>query len=436
GSVLGTFAIYRGEPGEADEREFQTVGMLKRIAALAIERDAIESQRAELQQRERDALGAAETANQIKDEFLATVSHELRTPLMAIVGWATLLREMPHDEETREGLAIIESSARAQAQIIDDLLDFSRITADKLRIDIRPVGLETMIREAVETVRPAAESAGVTLEVELEPLPKQILGDPDRVRQMIWNLLTNAIKFAAGGKVTLATSDEEGFATVAVSDTGEGIDPAFIPHVFDRFSQADPSRRRSHGGLGLGLSIVRRLVEMHHGSVEARSEGKGKGSTFVIRLPYAMDAVAGDETLTRHDAIDRGLSGARILLVEDDPPAREVLRRMLANAGATVSAASSAAEAIEIYRRDRPDVMVSDIAMPEMDGLQLARAIRADHPLPRVPMIALTSYAREADRDEALAAGFDYHIAKPVDYETLILAVRTALASEAPAPGE
>lgn len=426
GTVLGTFAIYRGEPGPPADRELETVRTLSRIASLAIERDAIETQRAALRESERNALAAAETANRIKDEFLATVSHELRTPLMVIIGWATLLRDAPHDDATREGLAVIEASARTQAQIIEDLLDFSRLTADKLRIDPRAVDLGARVAEAVDAVRPAAEAAGVHLSLALEPLPRTILGDPERIRQVVWNLLTNAIKFAPGGRVTVSLHAKTDGATIVVSDDGEGIDPGFLPHLFDRFSQADSSPRRNHGGLGLGLSIVRRLVEMHGGRIDAASAGKRTGATFTVWLPYASEEPAALREAPEVLA-ERALRGVRLLMVEDDDASRDILCRMLERAGAVVTAASTAADALERYRLERPDVLVSDIAMPAMDGHQLIREVRAVAGARRVPAIALTSYARPADREDALASGFDAYVTKPVEYEHLVAAVRDAL---------
>ncbi|HSN68370.1 MAG TPA: ATP-binding protein, partial [Thermoanaerobaculia bacterium] len=428
GAVLGTFATYGGEPGAPSDREIETVTTLSRIAALAIERDAIENQRAELRDRERKALEAAETANRVKDDFLATVSHELRTPLTAIIGWASLLRNLPHEEATREGIAVIESSARTQAQIIEDLLDFSRLTADKLRIDLRAIDLSARVADAVDAVRPAAETAGVTLSLTLEPLPRTIVGDPERIRQVVWNLLTNAIKFAPGGHVEVSLHHQSDGATIVVADDGEGIDPDFLPLVFDRFSQADSSSRRNHGGLGLGLSIVRRLVEMHGGRIEAASAGKRMGATFTVWLPYAAEEPVSLPAVPVI-AIQRALDGVRLLLIEDDDASRDVLRRMLERAGAIVSVSASAEEGLDRYRLELPDVLISDIAMPGMDGHQLIRALRSTG-APRTPAIALTSYARPSDREDALASGFDAYVAKPVEFEQLVAAVRDAIGPE------
>lgn len=389
----------------------------------------------ELARRERER---GEEANRAKDEFLATVSHELRTPLNAMLGWTRMLRagQVPPEKQER-ALATIERSANAQTQLIEDLLDLSRIISGKLRLDVRPVELGGVIRAALDGVRLAADARGVRLQATLDPNAGPIVGDPDRLQQIVWNLLSNAIKFTErGGQVDVQLRSTDAHVEVAVSDSGIGIAQEFLPHVFERFRQADGSRTRSHGGLGLGLTIVRNLVEQHGGTVDALSAGIGTGATFRVKLPLlAMreDALASAPppplAAARDERDDReltqNLDGLRILVVDDAPDARELLTAVLEQRNAVVLTAASAAEAIEEIVRHRPDVLVSDIGMPNEDGYSLIARVRALSPEDgaRTPAVALTAFARGEDRARALRAGFDMHIPKPVEPNELVIVV-------------
>jgi signal transduction histidine kinase/DNA-binding response OmpR family regulator len=369
----------------------------------------------------------AREANRIKDEFLATLSHELRTPLTAMLGWTQLLRAGALDEEeTAHGLEIIERNVMAQAKLIDDLLDVSRIITGKLRLSIRPVNLVRVIHSAIDVVGPAADAKSVELGCQLESTTAEVSGDPDRLQQVIWNLLVNAIKFTpAGGRVLVGLNRAGPMIEVEVSDTGEGIPPEFLPHIFDRFRQADSTTRRSHGGLGLGLAIVRHVVELHGGHVRAESEGRGKGSRFFVRLPVA--AVADDSQEQRPDqtepqgssAVDEAveLAGLKVLVVDDEADGREVIGKVLSRSKAEVILVASVREALEAFDHSPPDVLISDIGMPEEDGYDLIRAVRqrAASEGGRVPAMALTAFAREEDSLRAVAAGFQVHASKPIE---------------------
>ncbi|HEX8559694.1 MAG TPA: ATP-binding protein [Pyrinomonadaceae bacterium] len=379
----------------------------------------------------------AQDANRIKDEFLATLSHELRTPLTAILGWASMLLAGGFDAgATRRAVETIERNARAQRQIVEDVLDVSRIITGKLRLDLRPVEARGVLQEAVETVRPAAEAKGVYLSTLLSAEAGEISADPDRLRQVMWNLLSNAVKFTPrGGRVEVELRREGERAVVRVGDTGQGIAPEFLPHVFDRFRQADMGTTRQHGGLGLGLSIVRHLVELHGGEVTAESEGLGRGSTFTLRLPLrdaprqearsqaprasAAPGAAGGV------AAAPSLAGTRVLLVEDEEDARTMLKTLLEGCGARVHAAGSAAEAWASLEGAGCDVLVSDIGMPTEDGYSLIGRVRERDARrgARTPSVALTAYAREEDRARSLSAGFDAHLAKPVEPAELLAVV-------------
>ena len=381
----------------------------------------------------RDAL----VANRMKDEFLATLSHELRTPLSAILGWARLLREGQLDEkEAAEGLAAIERNSLAQAKLIEDLLDVSRIISGKLRLEVRPIDLAEVIEAAIGVVRPAAEGKAIHIEKQLDPAAGKAHGDPARLEQVVWNLLSNAVKFTPqGGRVRVETRRVEAVVELVVSDDGIGISPEALPYVFDRFRQADTTSRRRHGGLGLGLAIVRHLVELHGGSVEASSPGPGKGASFRVRIPLAAPAPRSeDRDRPRTEAVrqvspDPGrpppLDGLRVLVVDDEPDARRLLETVLTRCQAEVETAGSVAEAIAALAAFRPDVILSDIAMPDEDGYELIRRIRAmeSEQLRRTPAVALTAYARNEDRMRALAAGFQMHLAKPVEPGALATAI-------------
>jgi signal transduction histidine kinase/ActR/RegA family two-component response regulator len=413
----------------ARERQYQ-------VRAHLIERN-------ELLESERAARSAAEHAGQMKDEFLATLSHELRTPLNAILGWSQVLAmDSRGPADLAEGLKKIERNARAQAQIIDDLLDMSRIASGKIRLRFGEVSVLAAVRAAIDTVRPTADAKGVRIEVVLDSAAAMINGDPDRLQQVFWNLLTNAVKFTARDqRVRITVTRGTSYVTVEIADTGEGIRAEFLPHIFDRFRQADASSTRRHGGLGLGLAIVRQLVELHGGDVTAESAGEGHGATFSVRLPVAVAqqselAPRGRRTPNTErlvaSAEQRGrIRGATVLVVDDEADARALLRRLLEDCGATVSDAGSAADAFRLFADSPPDVLISDIGMPGEDGYSLIRRIRSldGDRGGRVPAIALTAYARAEDRAHAEEAGFQRHIAKPVESAEIVTVVAALLES-------
>jgi PAS domain S-box-containing protein len=400
------------------------------------ERKRAEAEREGLLEREREARAGAEQANRLKDEFLATVSHELRTPLTAILGWAHLLRGggLRGDAAAR-ALETIERNARAQAQLIDDLLDVSRIVTGKLRLDVVPVSPHTFIDAAVEAVGPAAEAKGVRLQKVIDAGVETVTGDPARLQQVVWNLLTNAVKFTPrGGRVLVTLGRADSQVEIAVSDTGAGIAPEFLPYVFERFRQADQRTTRRHGGLGLGLSIVRHLVELHGGAVRAESGGEGAGATFTVSLPVApvhRGEEAGErvhpaarDTLPAHECPER-LDGLRVLVVDDERDARELLAAGLGQCGAQVVTASSAREALEALAGGKFGVLISDVGMAGEDGYELIRRVRALPPEAggATPAVAVTAYARTEDRLRAMRAGFEMHVSKPVELTELVVVI-------------
>jgi len=381
-------------------------------------------------------LEEAREANRMKDEFLAMLSHELRTPLSAIVGWAHMLRTGGLDEPTvARAIETIDRNAKVQNQLIEDILDVSRIVAGKFHLDMRSVDLVRIVEAAIDTVAPLAASKGVELRqdlsAEIGPCCPAV-GDPDRLQQVVWNLLTNAIKFTPkGGAVTVEVRrhDEPAEFEILVRDTGQGISAEFLPHIFERFRQAGTGTRR-HGGLGLGLSIVRHIVEMHGGNVMATSGGEGQGSVFTLRLPVVEAGEDGQRmpALSREEGgLEEAprLDGVRVLVVEDEADARHLLAAVLQKRGARVFMASSGAEALEMLERDRPDVLLSDIALQDQDGYELIRKVRAlsAERGGRIPAAALTGYGRLEDRMRALSAGFQLHAAKPVEPAELIAVV-------------
>lgn len=378
------------------------------------------------------ALRQAEVASTVKDEFLATVSHELRTPLAAILLWSRLMRRGGlTEEEVPQALTAIERSAEAQSQLIEDLLDVSRMASGRLQLSLRQADLGAVARAALEVVRPAADARGIHLDYDLEPPPAPVRGDPQRLQQVFWNLLSNAVKFTPPrGRVSLRLHQTPGRWTAEVADTGRGIDASFLPYVFDRFRQAESTESRTHGGLGLGLAIARELVELHGGTLAASSGGEGAGAVFTVTLPAVATGAATARIAPRpfpeFDATP--LPGVRVLLVEDEPHTRVALSLALRRAGAEVLAVDSAAAALAALAAPerRPQVLLSDIGMPGGDGYALMRAIRADErargALP-IPAAAVTAYAADEDRRRALAAGFDAHIAKPVDLDRLVATV-------------
>jgi len=394
-------------------------------------REWAEQERARLLVLEQQARKQAEEANRTKDEFLATLSHELRTPLNAILGWVQVLRSGKLDPTAAaRALETIERNARVQAQLIADLLDVSRIITGKLRLDFKPVDLRRIIDAALDSVRPAADAKGIQLEVSIAPLASPVLGDADRLQQVIWNLLSNSIKFTSrGGRVEVRLREADANAVIRVSDTGIGIRPDFLPYVFDRFRQAEGSITRTHGGLGLGLSIVRHLIELHGGTAEVESAGEGEGATFTVRLPLRAELAEDplDNTAVGQSLFSRPdlLSGVRVVVVEDEADTRELLVMALQQCGAEVAAYGSAAEALAALDRAVPDVLLSDIGMPVQDGYDLIHKLRARGPGRGgdVPAAALTAYARAEDRLRALEAGYQTHLAKPVDPSELISTV-------------
>lgn len=390
-----------------------------------------EEERVRLLDAEREARAQAEAANRTKDEFLATLSHEMRTPLNAILGWAQLLRMGGvQGEDVGDAVETIERNARAQAQLVEDLLDLSRIITGKLRLDARPVDFPAIVEAALDAVRPTATARGVRIIPVLDSAATPVLGDPNRLQQVVWNLLSNAIKFTpAEGKVEVCLSRVGNQAELVVSDTGMGISADFLPHVFERLRQADSSSTRRHGGLGLGLAIVRHLVELHGGTVRAQSRGPGLGATFTVTLPLASKASTNgtprDETLLAKPTDGRALAGVRVLVVDDEPDARKLASHILELQGARVTTAASAREALREIGRFHPHVLLGDINMPGEDGYAMMRQVRA---LPaseggRVPAIALTAMARQEDRKAALLAGFQLHLAKPIEPEQLSRAI-------------
>jgi signal transduction histidine kinase/DNA-binding response OmpR family regulator len=396
-------------------------------------RKQVERERAELLVREKAARREAETANRLKDEFLATVSHELRAPLNAILGWVTLVRSGSlNDEDRARALDTVERNSRAQKRLIDDLLEVSRIITGKLRLDMRLIDLVSVVESAVESVRPAAEAKGVNLRTVIEPKNCRMRGDSSRLQQVIWNLLTNGIKFTpAGGSVEVRLKSINNHMEISVKDTGVGINPEFLPYAFDRFRQADGSSTRKHGGLGLGLAIVRHLVEMHGGNVKAESAGEGQGATFTIVLPIiTADAepvetpplfqVEGDNL---PPASAPRLAGLRVMVVDDDMDTLDLLQTILTQSGAEVRSADKVTEALKITSSWEPEIVISDISMPGEDGYDLVEQLRKQMGQKIIPTLALTAYAGAEDRIRALAAGFQMHLQKPVEPDELIITI-------------
>ena len=384
---------------------------------------------------ERHKRAEVERIGRIKDEFLANLSHEIRTPLNAILGWSQLLKPgKSSDAEMAEGLEIIRRNVLVQAQLIDDLLDMSRIVSGKLRLDVQQVEMPSVIAGAVESVQLAAKSKGVRLEVMVDPIAGPITGDPNRMQQVVWNLLINAIKFTpSGGKVQVVLERASSHVELSVSDTGKGISAAFLPHVFERFSQYDTSGRRSHMGLGLGLAIVKNLVELHGGSVIAKSPGEGKGSTFIVLLPISVVRQMDEKDGHPHPAASAGLEllaapnlkGIRVMIVDDNPDSMTLVKRVLEQSGVTVATCSGGRECLQRLSLWQPDVLITDIGMPEMDGYTMMRELRKMPPEKggNTPAIALTAFARSEDRRRAMLAGFDMHVSKPVEPGELVAVV-------------
>ena len=380
---------------------------------------------------------ALEQANRLKDDFLATLSHELRTPLGAIVGWSDMLRKGALEGGAVErAVESINRNAKIQNELINDVLDVSRIVSGKMTLEMQPLDLSVVLANAVESVRPTANAKHIALATEIPAPPAAVTGDATRLQQIFWNLLTNALKFTpSGGQVRVCLHSREEHIDVEVTDTGIGIGPDFLPHVFERFRQSDSSLTRRYGGLGLGLAIVRHLVELHGGSVAARSGGEGQGATFTVTLPVSeMGRRSVSGPIRRAPTVESSsdplpsLQGIRVLVVEDEPDAREMVNSVLTHHGATVAVAAGAVEALESYPRFAPHVLLLDIALPDVDGYELLQRIRAGagETGKRVPAIALTALARREDRERAVATGFQEHLAKPVEGAELVRAVAKA----------
>jgi PAS domain S-box-containing protein len=446
GDVIGGLFFGHADPGVFTERTERLVAGIAAQAAVAIDNARLyeaaqqsAEERKLLLESERHARGAAERASRVKDEFLATLSHELRTPLSAILGWSHMLRSKTlGPDDLAKGLETIERNARMQTQLIEDLLDMSRITSGKVRLDVQPLTPAAFVEAAVETVRPAAEAKGVRLDKVLDSVAGPVSGDPGRLQQVVWNLLSNAIKFTPkGGRVQVVLERVDSHIEISVADTGAGIEPAFLDRVFDRFSQADGSTTRQFGGLGLGLAIVKNLVELHGGNVSARSEGAGRGATFTVRLPLAIVRRDTDPSRPHLPTAETpsgsfnpmDLSGIKILVVDDQADARELVARVLSQCQAEVIIASGAEEALILLERERPDVLVTDIGMPDVDGFELLRRVRAlgEARGGKTPAIALTAFARSEDRIRALHQGFRVHVSKPVEPAELIATVASVV---------
>ena len=447
GEVFGGLFFGHPDPGVFTERHEKVIAGLATQAAIAMDSarlyEAAQRDRSNAEEiaRENERLyKSAQEANRMKDEFLATVSHELRTPLGAMLGWANLLRGGRLDPQTATQAAqIIERNARSQAQIIDDLLDVSRIITGKLRLNVRPVDPASFIDLAIDAVRPAAEAKGIRIQKIIDTSTRSLSGDQARLQQVIWNLLSNAIKFTPKqGRVQIRLEYINSHVEITISDTGSGIKPDFLPFVFDRFRQQDSSSTRRTGGLGLGLAIVRHVVELHGGSVSAASEGEGKGATFTVRLPVAIvHPVDAEEERVHSKAATQlplesshQLDGLKIVAVDDEADARYLFKTALSSLGAEVAVASSATEALDLIKEFKPDVIVSDVGMPGVDGYEFISRLRSLSPEEgsKIPAVALTAYARVEDRMRALAAGYQMHVPKPVETAELAAVIASLCA--------
>jgi signal transduction histidine kinase/CheY-like chemotaxis protein len=434
GTPLGLLGVMDGKPLENVQLAETLLSIFSMRIAAELERQWAEEKRIQMLAREQEARQQAETANRIKDEFLAVLSHELRSPLNPILGWSKLLRNGKlNAAKTAQALEIIERNAQLQSQLIEDLLDVSRILRGKLSLNMAPVNLASTIKAALETVRLAAEAKSIQIQTVFDQTIGQVLGDAARLQQVIWNLLTNAVKFTPeGGRVEILLQPIGSQAQIQVKDTGKGISPDFLPHVFEYFRQADATTTRTFGGLGLGLAIVRHLVELHGGTVQVDSPGEGQGATFTVKLPLIKDKSG------RHKAEGNSsplapesspLTGIRVMVVDDDTDSREFIAFVIEQLGAQVSTVASAGEALKALKRSQPNILLSDIGMPNMDGYMLMRQIRAMPPEQggQILAIALTAYAGEIDRQQALEAGFQHHLAKPVEPNELVKVILNLL---------
>jgi PAS domain S-box-containing protein len=426
GRIIGTIEVQTYETAAYRAEHATAIRMAANLTAVAIEN-------VRLLERESTARASAEESNRLKDEFLATVSHELRTPLTAILGWSRMLQGGSLDNEmATRAIETIKRNAKSQAQIIDDILDVSRIITGNLYLELNPVELSPVLEAAINVVRPTADAKGIQIDVNFEPEPAAVPGDVNRLQQVFWNLLSNAVKFTpAGGRVTVSLHHVDSQVEITVADTGQGVTAEFLPFVFDRFRQADSTSTRQHGGLGLGLAIARHLVEIHGGSIAASSEGQGTGSMFTVKLPLvgtisepAAIVKPDDETaINERSKSQQILSDLNVLLVDDDQDTLELLGAALMQRSANVTAVSSAAAALASIKMARPDVVISDIAMPGEDGYQFIQSVRNLNLIPELPAIAITAYAKEEDKLRALAAGYNRYLSKPVELGEFISAV-------------
>lgn len=445
GNIIGVLTVHFREPHRPTERAMRLMDLYARMAADSIENAQLHQKvRQELEEREKllvseqMARAEAENASNLKDEFLATVSHELRTPLNAIIGWSNLLLKDGLDGETKiRAVYTIARNAHSQARLIEDLLDVSRVISGKLRLNISPVDISSVIKSAVDSVQLAADSKDIRVEVNFEPTNCYVMGDANRLQQVVWNLLSNAIKFTpTGGQVKINLKKSGTDLEITISDTGQGIDPEFLPFIFDRFRQGDGTSTRRHSGLGLGLAIVKQLVELHGGEVFADSAGENLGTTFTIKLPVAAkkklkspakipQSLNSIENANRFGESYRSLSGVKILLVDDNLDTLQMLDVLLSEYDLVVQTAESVKEAMDVMEWFHPDIMVSDLAMPEKDGFSLIKQIRShkDSVKKKIPAVALTAFVREEDRARALAAGFNAFVPKPVELDEFLSAL-------------
>ncbi len=443
GQVIGGLFFGHKEPDVFTDRAERLIVGIAAQAAIAIDnarlyqdaKSAAED-RLRLLDAERAARNEVERVSLMKDEFLATLSHELRTPLNAVLGWSELLLgRIQEGDESRRGLETIARNARAQAQLIEDLLDMNRIVSGKIRLDVQRLELAPILEVAIDSIRPSADAKALVIRKTIDPHAGALFGDPNRLQQIVFNLLTNAVKFTPkGGKIDVLLEAVNSHVDLTIHDTGIGVTPEFLPHLFERFRQADSSTTRRYGGLGLGLSIVKQLVELHGGTVRAQSAGAGQGTTFIVSLP--LRAIQEPSVPREHPATGKSVStrvpevslaGIKVVVIDDEPDARELVKIVLADAGAEVLVGSCAEEGLDLVKERRPDVIVSDIGMPGRDGYEFIRDVRALAPDigGRTPAIALTAFARSEDRTRAMLAGYQVHMSKPIEPHELIATIKS-----------
>ncbi|PYM23621.1 MAG: hybrid sensor histidine kinase/response regulator [Candidatus Rokuibacteriota bacterium] len=438
--LLGKFMLYYAKPHDFLPEEVQLAQTIAHHVAFGLQRSQSVQRREALLAAEEAAREAAEAANRAKDDFIAMVSHELRTPLTAMLGWTRMLQTGQLDAKaSAHALQVIERNVRQQTQILTDLLDVSRIVSGKLTLDLQLVELPPILEMAVDIVRSAAEGKGLALTTTLEPFTGAVLGDATRLQQVFWNLITNAVKFTPpGGRIDVRLERSEAHARIAVTDSGRGIAPEFLPQLFQRFRQAETGFTRHHGGLGLGLAIVRHLVELHGGTVEAASPGENQGATFIVELPLATRSPVTGESPEASRLLPGTprLQHVRVLIVDDHEDTVELLAAALTSYGADVTVATSVPAALDVLRRHRPHVLVSDLSMPGEDGFRLMHHIQSQRPVSPAPTaIALTAHARAQDRDQALAAGFQVYLSKPVEPARLGAVIAALVSGESDTVG-